>query len=159
MKLQVINTTDFPYTMPKELYGGQIITIPNDGRSYTIPWFDYKANRIVGIKILKEKDDNDEVIYTIPEMIEIDLDNNTNVNTFDNNVEKNDKSVEEKKEAVKTILSEEKKMNDDLKNIKLKKGSSKLNSKVGNKVKEPNLMKDLKDKNKEMQTLKDSFGG
>jgi len=51
--MKVVNTLDFPYAMPRNLFGGRVIVIPNDKQVHEIPDYDYKNNTMRGIVVVE----------------------------------------------------------------------------------------------------------
>lgn len=107
-RLKVINVVDFPYPLPKELFSGKQIIIPNDRRVYDIPYFDFRNNQLSGIRILEVYETNiQDKVETPPQeennIIKIELE--------DDEVKKEEKIEEPKKEkplAGKRIKKEKK---------------------------------------------------
>lgn len=143
MYLKVINLMDFPYTMPKELFNGNSFVIPNDGREYKIPYYDYKNVYINGIKIVEVVDN--KVVYNKPEFVEIDLDKVE--------IKKEEKKIEDK------IQEDEKDEEEDVEEGgDFPKPERKRGGRPSNKVKEPNFMKDDKEEKKLNRKLTSEIG-
>jgi hypothetical protein len=107
-RLKVINVVDFPYPLPKKLFSGKQIIIPNDRRVYDIPYFDFRNNQLSGIRILEVYETNiQDKVETPPQ----EENNIIKIKLEDDEVKKEEKIEEPKKEkplAGKRIKKEKK---------------------------------------------------
>lgn len=147
--MKVMSLMDFPYAMPKNLFDGKLIIIPNDRKPHEIPDYDYESNQIRGIVVVEPPK---------KEMDEKTNDKNIKENKSEKKneeVEKNDNNVYENSD-----IKEENETNgsdkdiDKITNEELKKAVENFGKIYENKVKENNTEEEKKKPTKKKSTKK-----